>query len=52
LAVALFPQLGLSHLGPRKGRGQACLSHVPGAMQNIRKGRGQNGTLSSHVNVS
>ena len=52
LAVALFPQLGLSHLGPREGRGQACLSHVPGAMQNIRKGRGQEGTLSSYVNVS
>ena len=53
LAVALFPsQLGLSHLGPREGRGQACLFHVFGAMQNIRKGRGQDGTLSLYVNVS
>jgi hypothetical protein len=47
-----FPQLGLSHPGPREGRGQACLSHVLGAMQNIRKGRGQGGTLSSYENVS
>ena len=47
-----FPQLGLSHLGPREGRGQACLSHVPGTMQNIGKGRGQEGTLSSNVKVS
>ena len=28
---------GLSHLGPREGRSQACLSPVPVAVQNIRK---------------
>ncbi|KAM9423399.1 uncharacterized protein ACWYII_020567 isoform 1-T1 [Salvelinus alpinus] len=38
-----LPHMGLSHLGPREGRSQARLSHVPVAMQNISKEYGKGG---------
>ena len=42
----------LSHLGSREGRSQACLPHVPVAMQNIRKRIGERRSGGYIVSIS